>query len=171
MNTTKSELNVKTIIGLFVLLVSTGIAQAEGTDFKPDSDYLARWQATYDGLRDMTPKWGKQEVDAFKASLDAGVPIVFIDVRTSKEWQEGTIKNALLINLNELPKSMSLANLPKDRSTIIGVYCKAGHRSTLALVLLHQLGYKNAINMSGGYDAWHKAGYPVSGVPAAPTGQ
>ena len=153
------------IIGLAALLISASIAQAGTAATQSDDEFLARWQATYDGLLKMKPKWGKQGVDAFKAKLDAGVPILFLDVRTPKEWQEGVIKDALLINLNKLPTQESLARLPEDRNTIIGIYCKAGHRSTLALALLHQLGYKNAINMSGGMKAWRKAGYPVVSVP------
>lgn len=153
------------VIGLATLLISAGVAQADATAYQPDSEFLARWQTTYDGLRDMSPKWGKQGVDAFKASLDAGVPMVFLNVCTPEEWQDGVIKDALLINLNELPKPESLARLPEDRNTIIGVHCKSGYRSTLALVLLHQLGYRNAINMSGGITAWRKAGYPVVVAP------
>lgn len=154
-----------TAIGLATLLISIGAARAGDTVFKPDSEYLARWQATYDGLRHMTPKWGMQGVDAFKASMDAGVPIVILNVCTSREWRAGVIKGSLLIELNELPKPESLARLPEDRNTIIGVHCKSGYRSTLALVLLHQLGYRNAINMSGGIKAWRKAGYPVVAAP------
>lgn len=157
----KQKFNSGAIIGLLALLI-TGVAQAKDTASKPDNEYLANWRATYDGLRDMTPKWGKQGVDAFKATLDAGVPLVFLDVRTPKEWQGGVIKDALLINLNNLPTPESLDKLPEDRNTIIGIYCKAGHRSTLALSFLHQLGYKNAINISGGITAWRKAGYPVA---------
>jgi len=148
-------------IGMATLLISVEIAQAGITATQSDVEYLARWQATYDGLLKMKPKWGKQGAGAFKVSLDAGVPILFLDVRTPKEWQEGVIKDALLINLNKLPTPENLARLPEDRNVIIGIYCKAGHRSTLALALLHQLGYKNAINMSGGIEAWRKAGYPV----------
>lgn len=153
--------STRVIVGLLMLVISSAVAQAGNTSLKPDSEFLVRWQATYDGLRDMTPKWGKQGVDAFKATLDAGVPLLFLDVRTPKEWQSGVIKDALLINLNKLPTAQGLAKLPDNRNTIIGIYCKAGHRSTLALSLLHQLGYKNAINMSGGISAWRKAGYPV----------
>jgi rhodanese-related sulfurtransferase len=149
------------VFALASMLISVGAVHANTPVFQPDSDYLARWQATYDGLLKMKPKWGKQGAEAFKTSVDAGVPILYLDVRTPKEWQEGVIENALLINLNTLPTPENLARLPKDRDTIIGIYCKAGHRSTLALALLHQLGYKNAINMSGGMQAWRKAGYPV----------
>ena len=150
------------------LLIGTGCAQTGPVALQNDVDGLARWQMTYDGIRDMSPKWGKQGVEAFKASLDAGVPIHFLDVRTPKEWSAGVIKGAQLINLNVLPQAENVALLPQDRNTIIGVYCKSGHRSTLALTLLHQLGYKNTINMDGGWVAWSKAGYPMTDGPAMP---
>jgi rhodanese-related sulfurtransferase len=165
MKMTRQEYIRSAVIGLFALLATTGAAQAGDAAVKPDGEFLARWQKTFDGLRDMTPKWGNQGVDAFKASLDAGVPVVLLNVCTPEEWREGVIQGSLLISLNELPKPESLARLPRDRNTIIGIYCKAGHRSTLALSLLHQLGYRNAVSMSGGITAWRKAGYPVVAVP------
>ena len=142
-----------------------GVAKADTSKTQLNNDHLKLWQTTFDGLRDMTPKWGIQGVEAFKANLDAGVPMVFLDVRTPAEWEEGVIENALLINLNDVTTEENLSKLPDDRNTIIGAYCKAGHRSGLALALLHQLGYKNTISMAGGMDAWREAGYPVAQIP------
>jgi len=164
MNVTKS-LSRKTLFTLpITLLIALSITVAEAAQPTMDDQTLARWKASYDELRDMTPKWGKQGVEAFKTSLDVGVPILMLDVRTPKEWQKGIVEGALMIELNQLPTRESLAKLPIDRDTIIGVYCKAAHRSTLALILLHQLGYKNAIDMVGGYKAWEAAGYPIETV-------
>jgi rhodanese-related sulfurtransferase len=154
------KLNTFAVIGLAALMLSAGIVQAENTMTQPDSAFLTSWQSTFDSLRDTKPKWGKQSVEAFKASMDAGVPMVMLDVRAPKEWQEGIIKGALLINLNELPKPENLAKLPQDPDAVIGVYCSAGHRSALALAMLNQMGYKNVILMEGGTGAWNKAGYP-----------
>ena len=67
-----------------------------------------------------------------------------------------------LVTLTALPTEEGLAALPEDMDTIIGVYCKSGHRAALALTLLHNLGYTNAISMGGGFEAWSAAGYPVS---------
>jgi rhodanese-related sulfurtransferase len=129
--------------------------------FAPSPAYLERAHATLTGLRNMTPKWGIQPVEAFKKTMDAGVPIVMIDVREPAEWAEGVIEGAMLLNLNEIPTEEGLAKLPADRMAAIGVYCKSGHRSGLALSVLHQLGYANAINMAGGIEAWKKAEYPI----------
>ena len=153
-------------IVLISLLIGTGCAQTTPLALQDDAVGLARWQMTYDGIRDMSPKWGIQSVEAFKDTLDIGVHIHFLDVRTPKEWAGGVIKGAQLINLNALPQAESIALLPQDRNTIIGVYCKSGLRSTMAMTLMHQLGYKNAINMDGGWLAWSKAGYPTMAGPA-----
>lgn len=150
---------------LALLLLVAGCVQPDSASLQADSATLARWQNTFDGLRDMTPNWGKQGVTAFKTSLDFDVPMVMLDVRTEQEWQAGIIKDALLININELPKPANLARLPQDRDAVIGVYCSGGYRSTLALALLYQLGYKNVISMEGGMDSWLRAGYPVSSKP------
>lgn len=158
---TFKTLRTVAIVGLMSLALG---ACASGPQL--DSGDMTRWQATYDGIRDMAPKWGVQGVDPFKASLDAGVNITFVDVRTPKEWSGGIIPGALLINLNELPMADKVAMLPMDKDTIIAIYCKSGHRSTLALTLMHQLGYKNSVSMKGGWVGWSKAGYPVTEGPA-----
>ncbi|WP_172796278.1 rhodanese-like domain-containing protein [Loktanella sp. 5RATIMAR09] len=134
--------------------------QADGTAVGLSENELARWQTAYNGLSAMTPKWGIQPVEAFKTTIDAGVPIVMLDVREPAEWAEGVIENAVLVSLTELPTAEGLAMLPEDRQTAMGVYCKSGHRSALALALLHNLGYTNVINMAGGFQAWTKAEYP-----------
>jgi rhodanese-related sulfurtransferase len=143
-----------------LLLGSAGTLQAK--DLATDTDALARWQMTYDHLSTMSPKWGFQGVEAFKASVDAGVPVVFIDVRTPKEWSEqGIVQGAVQVNLNTLPTAEGMAKLPADKNTIMAVYCKSGHRSDLALTFLQNMGYKNAVSMQGGFEAWKKAGYPI----------
>ena len=65
---------------------------------------------------------------------------------------------------DELANKDSMAMLPESKTAIIAVYCKSGHRSALAIPLMHRLGYKNAISMKEGYEGWAKAGYPVEGV-------
>jgi len=151
------------VIAASALVFGVTTVLADGTTpFEPTAEVLQTWQTSLDGLRDMTPKWGIQPVEAFKATIDAGVPIVMIDVRTPAEWAEGVVEGAVLINLNQMVTPEGLAMLPEDRMAAIGVYCKSGHRSALALSVLHQLGYINAINMGGGITAWRAAKYPIA---------
>ena len=145
-----------------IVAMLAGSPQAIGSDTSPalGAEALAGWRTTLLGLRGMTPKWGIQPVAAFKATMDAGVPLVMIDVREPAEWAEGIIEGSVQVSLTDLPTAAGLAKLPLDRQTAMGVYCKSGHRSALALSLLHNLGYTNTINMAGGFEAWKKAEYP-----------
>ena len=63
---------------------------------------------------------------------------VIIDVRTSKEYRQHHIPNAINISLQELSKSV--ARVPKDR--VLVVYCQSGSRSSAAAKILSQKGYK-----------------------------
>lgn len=50
------------------------------------------------------------------------------------------------------------ANLPKDKSAPIILYCKTGRMSQEALATFQKLGYTNVRQLAGGMDAWKKAG-------------
>ena len=39
--------------------------------------------------------------------------------------------------------------------------CQSGGRSALATATMQQLGYKNVVNLAGGFAAWKAAGLPV----------
>lgn len=145
-------------IAAVAMVAMTMAAQAETP---LTANEMAHWQAAYAELQGMSPKWGVQSPEAFKASVDAGVPVFFLDVRTPTEWAGGIVEGATTVTLTELPTEDGVAALPDDPNAIIGVYCKSGHRSTLALTLLHHLGYSNAVSMAGGFEAWDGAGYPV----------
>ena len=63
---------------------------------------------------------------------------VIIDVRTSKEYRQRHIENAINISVQELSKSV--ARVPKDR--VLVVYCQSGNRSSVATQILSQKGWK-----------------------------
>jgi len=52
------------------------------------------------------------------------------------------------------------AQIP-DKNAKIDLYCKSGARGALASQTLGQMGYRNVRNVTGGWLAWNKAGYPV----------
>lgn len=142
--------------------LTAGAAQAEM--MAPDAEDLARWAATLSEIQEMAPKWAVQDAEAFKTSSDAGVPVFYLDVRTPKEWEAGIVEGSVQVTLSGLPTEDGMAMLPEDKNVIMAVYCKSGHRSALAIPVLHAMGYKNAISMKGGYEGWVKAGYPVTGA-------
>ena len=62
---------------------------------------------------------------------------LIVDVRTSAEYNELHIKNAINIPVDEIDGSIDL-----DKDKIIFVYCKSGNRSKRASTILENLGYK-----------------------------
>lgn len=140
-------------------MLAAGAAQAEMPPI--DAAELAAWQSAYAEIKAMSPKWAVQGGDAFHASAAAGVPVVYLDVRTPEEREKGVVAGALQVSLTELATEAGIAALPESKTTIMAVYCKSGHRSALAIPLLHRLGYVNATSMQGGYEGWVEAGYPV----------
>jgi len=98
------------------------------------------------------------ELDARLRSHDVQV----LDVRRAPEWEAGHIENAMwwpLDNFKVAPPEM-------DREARVAVHCKGGYRSMIAASLLQRAGFKNVINMTGGFDAWQQARLPVVGAKA-----
>jgi len=76
---------------------------------------------------------------------------VLIDVRTPEEYAEGHLDNAVNINWYNENFINQFKTIEKDKT--IYVYCKKGGRSASAAELLTSSGYKNVIDLLGGYDA------------------
>ncbi len=146
------------------LVLAAALAATSPANAEIDAAELETWAASYAEMKGMSPKWGHQGAEAFKTTADAGVPIVYLDVRTPEERAKGVIEGAIQVSLTDLPTEAGIAALPEDKTAIIAVYCKGGYRSGLAMPFLHRMGYMNAISMDGGYQAWADAGYPTEGV-------
>ena len=73
-----------------------------------------------------------------------------LDVRTKAEYEEGHIPGATLIHAGRLPGQ--LAELPRDVPIV--VHCQSGMRSVGAASLLRAHGFKNVLELAGGYPNW-----------------
>jgi rhodanese-related sulfurtransferase len=72
-----------------------------------------------------------------------------IDVRTAEEFKSGAIPTAI-----NIPYDVIENNLPtQDRSARIVVYCRSGHRASIAKAKLEALGFTQ-VNNFGGIDNW-----------------
>jgi rhodanese-related sulfurtransferase len=80
--------------------------------------------------------------------------IQLVDVRTPEEYAEGHIENALLINFKSDDFEEKIQELDKDKP--VYVYCKSGNRSGQASEIMKELGFKQIIDLDGGYSAWSK---------------
>jgi rhodanese-related sulfurtransferase len=76
---------------------------------------------------------------------------VLVDVRTPEEYAEGHLDNAINIDWYNENFMNDFKNIDKDKT--IYVYCKKGGRSASAAEMLNSSGYKNVIDLLGGYDA------------------
>ena len=79
-----------------------------------------------------------------------------LDVRREAEWLAGHIPQVQCRALDTFPHGLP----PIDRERPVTVHCKSGYRSMIACSLLQRAGYRNVVNVAGGFDAWHGAGLP-----------
>ena len=79
---------------------------------------------------------------------------VIIDVRTPHEWEEGSIENALRINILEAQSFMNIIEELKKNKNYY-VYCRSGVRSVQACQVLESIGIKNTYNLLGGFMEWN----------------
>jgi len=80
--------------------------------------------------------------------------VILVDVRTPEEYAAGHIDEALNINWFDTDFAKQMQAIEKDET--VYVYCKKGGRSAKAAHLLDSLGYKNVVDLEGGYDAYLK---------------
>ena len=77
--------------------------------------------------------------------------VIILDVRSQEDFDEGHIRNAILLPHTEI-KEKAESSFP-DKDAKILVYCRTGFRSDLASNDLVSLGYTAVYNM-GGLDDW-----------------
>ena len=108
----------------------------------------------YEAFCGVTPEPGYPgaEVTALdlKEEIDAGKPIVVLDVREPHEAEIATIEGAKLIPLGELPDRLRELD---DHAEIV-THCHHGARAAKALEILRAAGFHKARMLAGGIDAW-----------------
>ncbi|MXV38258.1 rhodanese-like domain-containing protein [Flavobacteriaceae bacterium Ap0902] len=87
---------------------------------------------------------------------------VILDVRTPMEWQDGVLKNAILINFHDQDNFLA-AMESMDKSKNFYIYCKSGQRSAYACKILDNLGANHTYNLIGGIIVWKGETHPYQG--------
>ncbi len=88
--------------------------------------------------------------DELKGELNAGKPIVIVDVREPHEYEIARIDGAVLMPLGELPARLHELD---DHADIV-THCHHGARSLKALEILKAAGFAKVRSLRGGIDAW-----------------
>ncbi len=93
------------------------------------------------------PGYEQIESADFKRKDKEGINI--LDVRTQKEWDDSHFDGAKHLHFGKLLAE----DIPFSQDDRIYVHCQSGVRSAIAMSILERLGYKQAINIKGGYEA------------------
>jgi rhodanese-related sulfurtransferase len=148
----------KHLITLIAAVLSVGLAISVASAQTP---YQSLLMGVLDGLKADTP-WGIVDVTGAHDLwlVDAAL---FVDVRSSEDYEAGHIPGAILITLETLPGNLD--KLPADKDALIVTYCKSGWRANLGMMTLRLLGYANVKGFAGSWVAWTDAGYPTKEGP------
>ena len=110
------------------------------------------------GLHLMTP-------DKLVSQIQAGKPIVALDVRTPNECGllGMTLPESMAIPVNEIFLAENLDRIPQDKTVVI--VCKTGTRATAVGTGLRHIGFKNVYVLKGGFMALGKYLSPKTANP------
>ncbi len=100
-----------------------------------------------------TPKIELIESADLKNLLSQQKDIQLFDVRTPKEFAEGTIGNAVNINFFESDFTTQMQQVAKKDQAIY-IFCRSGGRSASAAEKLSKAGFKKIYDLKGGYLGW-----------------
>ncbi len=101
------------------------------------------------------------------AAAETAAGALLVDTRTSEQrTRDGAIPGALIIDRTVLewrldPDSPSRIAEATDHNVRVIVICYEGYSSSLAAASLQDLGFVNATDVIGGFQAWKAAGLPV----------
>ncbi len=105
------------------------------------------------------------DMAAFKVAVDEKEDALIVDVRVPDEYATGHIAGAINIPRGLIEFMIwGKVGFPDktDMSKKIYLYCKGGHRCTLAAKSLQDLGFTNVFAVDMKLSDWINAGYPLS---------
>jgi len=110
-------------------------------------------------------------IEAYEAHRSGAT---LIDTRCAEQRQaDGAVPGAISIPLSVLYWRLDPASPSHDRSLAdltgrIVLLCAHGYSSSLAAATLRALGFEQATDVDGGFEAWAAAGLPVTRPDASP---
>jgi len=98
-------------------------------------------------------------VDDLKNKIETEDQFILLDVRTEKEYLAGHVENAVWLPRGFI--EFKIQKLISDPEKDIILYCKRGSRSALTTYTLLEMGYKNVLNLEGGFEEWVAEGNSI----------
>jgi rhodanese-related sulfurtransferase len=135
-------------------LVSTSTFAVETKEKAPvkPSTAVASETAPAAEVKNVTP-------DEAEKILKSSKDVVVLDVRTPEEFQDGHIKGAKNLDVQDDAFAEKLKQLDKDKTYVL--HCAAGGRSSRVLKQMRELNFKSIYHMNDGFSAWKEAGKPL----------
>ncbi|HEV2148807.1 MAG TPA: rhodanese-like domain-containing protein [Longimicrobiaceae bacterium] len=123
------------------------------------ADVVAAWAA---GGRELqtTPQITSAEL----AQRMGGGGVAVLDVRGAAEWEAGHLPGVPNLPVGYLADRLD--EVPRDRPLV--VHCQGGARSAIAASVLQAKGFRDVINLAGGYADWQAGGHPTERSAAEP---
>lgn len=109
---------------------------------------VAAWDAKLDVIKSIT-------AEQMKAEVSSGLMV--LDVRKPSEWNISHVKDAVFTPLAEMPGNLNSF----DKAKPYLVHCGGGYRSMMAISLMKKHGFKNLMNIYGGFGAMQEAGLEI----------
>jgi len=99
--------------------------------------------------------------ELLKAKLDAGLPVVVVDVRSRRSMDEfpHVIPGALVMPEEEIDGRR--AEIPRDRELVVYCDCPNDVTSARVALKLNREGLERIHALEGGIDAWRALGFPT----------
>jgi sulfur-carrier protein adenylyltransferase/sulfurtransferase len=109
-------------------------------------------------LSDAKKEIREVSIEDVKRLLDARSPVKLVDVREADEYAGGRLPGALHIPRGFLELRIE-DKASRDEELVL--YCAGGTRSALAARTLQHMGYTRVASLTGGFNRWSDAHYPV----------
>jgi rhodanese-related sulfurtransferase len=105
----------------------------------------------------IVPFMSLEELESRVTSSDAG--LIVLDVREREAYESGHVPGAMHLPRGQLELRVN-QDLPDPTRRIVSC-CEFGRISTLAAATLRTMGFRRAVALDGGMQAWREAGYPL----------
>ena len=102
---------------------------------------------------DVTPQ------EAVELKKKEGDGLVILDVRTPGEFRQGHIPDALNVDYHGSDFNGRIGGLDKTKAYL--VHCQSGHRSSNAVKLMTELGFKTIYHLADGFAGWAEESLPI----------
>jgi rhodanese-related sulfurtransferase len=111
---------------------------------------------------------GLRRLDPADAAAAVSAGAVLVDIRSELQRErDGMVPGSVCFPRNVLewrcdPASPARDERVSDLGRQLIVMCDEGYQSSLAAANLQRLGFEQATDLAGGFQAWRAAGLPVS---------